>query len=524
MQNAKIKPIVIQNPLGGMGYDLSASNNAAVQAKEDQYTTSDGVSLFRLGKVGHIAPGETYASLTDATPYVTSLLLNATMTSGGAAYAISDQPKLIQIDSSAGLDTVSLTRTVALSGSHSGHSSLTGTYSDVLSYKNGTNEYVLYSWSDGTDGDVGRMLKDGSSPSDNFLSTLATQTSGTALTAAVPHIMAIGADGIIYITNGQYIASHDPNTTTVNYQALNLGWGWIATTLSTYGNYLVIGGYKATTWISSWARSDAKVWFWNGYAPDPNFVYQANDNYVSALVNNQGILQVFTQGRSNSVKVKQFNQQFGRFDTIFESAKIGSAPRHGSVEVFEGKLHWAAAGGTQINVLDGTAFHVRNSPTDGSVFASDIGFVKNLSAGYLYLGVKAATTPTTYKIMRSATQTAGYQTPANFRSRLIELPYKSVVKKITILFSQFAASSSLLVSLFQDYNSVSPGGATDLLNWTITSTSEPTVITNMAAKRQKAIPDISSFYLNLRFNHSAITDTAAIVRAIVIEYEAADNP
>jgi len=107
---------------------------------------------------------------------------------------------------------------------------------------------------------------------DFWLSGLGTQTNGTVLTNTIvastrtPHKMVIGPDGNVYITNGQYITQvtlgvTDATTTTVDYQALNLGVGFIATGLTVFQNFLIIVGHKSTTFISSITKSETRCWF-----------------------------------------------------------------------------------------------------------------------------------------------------------------------------------------------------------------------------------------------------------------------
>lgn len=68
----------------------------------------------------------------------------------------------------------------------------------------------------------------------------------------LPHVMLIGQDDVIYITDGRYIASiqekagetfdpSDSDTYTWNDQALDLPEGYVATTLSEIDTYLIIG-------------------------------------------------------------------------------------------------------------------------------------------------------------------------------------------------------------------------------------------------------------------------------------------
>src|ERR1700742_2975568 len=135
--------ITIQAPLGGWGKDFSQSNSAAIEARADQYSQSRAISLFRQGRIGHIAPGETFAVLQDASTRVNALPLNAVVDSAGEAFCILDNARVVEF----GVNDLVIDAHNATA--HSGHSSLTG--EDILSYKNSTDEYVLYSFNDATD-------------------------------------------------------------------------------------------------------------------------------------------------------------------------------------------------------------------------------------------------------------------------------------------------------------------------------------------------------------------------------------
>ena len=244
--------------------DFSASNAQGIEAGRGKYSKSEAISLFRSGRLFQIAPGESFTALTDGSTRIDALPLNGIVVSTGEAFVILDSTKIIQF--SVVDDTVDASYTVTLANAHSAHTTLTGKnsegkpVSDILAYKNNTDEYILFSWDDNTDGDVGRMLKDGTGQDDDFLSTA---TGGAVLTKGVPHVMRIGPDGNVYITNGSSIIQLNINTGVVDMTALSLGVGFIATGLELYGGYLVIVGYQATGYITGVAKGEARCWFWD---------------------------------------------------------------------------------------------------------------------------------------------------------------------------------------------------------------------------------------------------------------------
>lgn len=505
---AELKPIIIQGPLLGWGKgDFTQSNSAAIEAKEGAYSQSNSVSLFRLGKVGHIAPGETFTALSDASTRVNGLPLNGVVASNREAFVYIDTARVVQF----GLAdlVIDAHRQVALAGGHAAHTTLSGTDCDVFAYKNATDEYILYSWNDNTDGDIGRMLKDGSSPDDDWASTVLIPSNGTTLTAGFPHKIALGPDNCIYITNGQYLAYHQPNSTTINYQKLDLGFGWVATDLDVDGNYLIISAYKATLNTTSYSAGEAKVFYWDTIKSSYNFPIDLQDNYVSALQVNNGTVYAFTYGRNLTAKVKVRNGSV--FDTVFESVQIGVAPRQGATDVFQNMIHYGTVG--SIHAVDGDAFHFRTSATtNGSTIPDDIGMVKNLSQNILFVGRR---TSSTYSIVKI--DYVGYHINADFRTRLYPTPYKSNIDKIIVYFSQFGTGASVRFSLFKDYKDVTPG-TNDELDLTVTNATYGAISSiNLATvSGWKTITDVNNFCMNLRFNHASSSNTAAIIQRIEV--------
>ena len=494
----------------GWAPDMSGSNTVGVEAPPGYYSKSVAMSPFRPGRIGQLSAGEVFTALQDSGGRVTALPLNAVVDSSGEAFAILANARVVQFG--VGDNVIDAHNATA----HGAHSGLSG--EDILAYKNATDEYVLYSFNDATDGDVGRRTKTGGAYVDNWLSTLATQTNGSALTAGVPHKMRTGPDGVIYITNGQYLAAHAPNTTEVDYKALNLGYGFVATALDVDGPYLKISGYQATTFITSFSRSESRAWFWDCTpGASYNFVIDLEDNYASALIANGRYSYAFTNGRSNTTKIKA--QAGNYYQTLFESAQIGEPPRPGSVEIYQGMVHYAPKNGSQLFCIDGTGFHYRTVvTTDGQSTPLDLGMVKNLSTNLLYVGRKSGAS--SYDIVRIDLDK--YHINADWRSPIFALPRGSRITKIVLLLSQWGPGASLLLSLFKNYSTISLGGADDLLNKTLTYTA-------LGPRSSISVPvknglNIDAGLLNVRWNHASTSATAAIIREIEVHYEVTKKP
>lgn len=518
---AKLRTITIENVVGGYAHSNTDNPLRPVEGLDDQYSMSTAIDVFQSNKLGDIAPGNLFTILSPGSTTYTDLPMNVVTGSTNKAWLVGSASNLYKLDLAAftnddryspGTDVVGGTDNV-----------------DVVIFRdqNGT-EWIAWSYDAANAGeaDLARIRNDG------LLTTRVTSwasslTGSGKLTKGVPHHTWNGPDGLVYCTNGRYLFQHDPVTTTGSHQALDLGSDWVTQAGVAYDNFSAIIGYKKTTVSgANLARSECRLWLWDGFSPDPNFVYPINDNYVSAIKNINGILHIWTEGLENRTRVWIFTG--GRVQEVASAfnTSIDSAPRHGAVETFRGSPYWLQNTGDSPNEGNITAMfeaaqgrygihEIMHPYTDATNIIT--GFLKNITAGSLSLFAGVSLNGTNSLVQQSASQ---YYTPAQFASRLISLPYHSTIKKIILYFSQFGAGASLTTSLFRDYDAVSVGGAADQLNYNITNA-------KLGAARSyviyKELPDISSFYLFLTFDHASSSNTAAIVRKIEIYYETTDD-
>ena len=510
----KVQVKTIQNPLGGWGLDYSQSSSQAIVTGVDsqnrpKYSRSNGISFHRLGRIGHIAPGETFTSITDSGTRINELPLNGEVASTGKGFVVLRNNRLVRLDmTSVATDANYIPSPAA--PNHAGHNLQTTENPDLMIVKNASGvEYVIWSWEDDTDADVAQIKPDGTSQKDDWFSTL---TGSGVLSKGVPHRIAQGTvNNDIFILNGQYVAKASLNAGTGKTNALNLGDGWLGASIRTYGNYVEITAYRATTYTTAYAESQCRVFLWDGFAPNPNFEYDIDDNYASASYVDNGIMKVVSQGRNNTTKLKVFDKRFGAFYTPFESFQIGSAPRHGSIDMFQNMLHWAAPNSNSLYYVDGESFHYRAAVTNGSETVSDIGMVRNLSTNSLFLGVAAGGGYRIYRI-----NYAGYQSNSQWISGLIDFGYRARILWFKVYFSQFGTGASAQLSFFSNYDTISIGGSADKLKARQFDYSTYGALNDYFFRYE--IDNISSGYLVLTFNHASVSNTAAIVEKVEIGY------
>lgn len=507
------KILTIERPLNGWAVDFTtgSTNTTAVRGSAGQYSQSRALSLHRLGRVGALAPGETFTAITDASGRITELPLNAVVASTGRAFSVLRNARLVSFVP--GTDSVDAYYDVAAAApNHAGHVVATSDNQDVFVYKeSGGSERVLVSWEDDNDADVMRINPDGTGQDDDFFST---RSGGAVLSKAVPHMFfRSGINNYIHVTNGQYSATFDIVSDSVNVQAFPSGPGWVQVSACQYGNYAAIVGYQATSYLTGAALGAVRVWIWDGASADAAAIYDIADNYATSIVNDNGILKVFCKGRNGTVKPWIFNKVYGRFEPGFESGQIGDPPKHGGVALFQEMVHFAATSGNcEIGVLDGAAYHQRAYIVDsGLSLPLSVGLFKELRGGVPYVGAKTGASAWKIYFMNLA----GYYPGATFRSLLLDFGYKSRILWFKVYFAQFGTGASLQMAFMKEGATESFGGAADKLNRTLTNAALGNVSEYFF---RQEIDDITAGYLSLKFNHSAVTDAAAIVDRIEIGF------
>ena len=535
--------ILIEKLMGGFASDYQYNNTFAVEARSDQYTNSNGVSLLRNGRMGEMAPAELFTTnYGDGSTNINSYPRSMTpdVTTSGKTYTITGglsgtAPRLVEFESAVNANSpISLASTA----SHGGHNFTTmpstsfwGEDTAIYSYQQaGTPVRALfYSWQDNTDGDIGRLTINSTLGSigtadDDYISTTATGGSTSGVVTGVPHKFAEGADLILYMTNGQYICSIDgtgSGVPTVNYQALNIGAGWTAVSIRSYKNYIAVACVKSSTNGVFNYESINKVLLWDGYSPDPNFVYEIQDSRIGAIFVAEGNLYAWTAGKNNTTKLWIFDGSSFKKVTEALTSVIGNPPSHEKIDYYRGGLVWAS--GSLSNTPDkqviyygqlnsrSKGIHIIAQNSNGTN-TSGISVLKNLQQSSLTV---AGLYDTTYAFQGSASDS--YLISSKLRTRLFVLPHRSMIKKFTVYFSQFGTGASVTLSLFKGKVSDTTGGADDLLNKTLTASSLGTGITSFSW--DTFIDDIDTFFMTVTFDHASVTNTAAIISKIEIEVE-----
>jgi len=220
------------------------------------------------------------------------------------------------------------------------------TYLLVLYYLNGT-KYLFYSWNDATDGDVGRFDL-AATFDDDYVSTVA--TSGAVLNKNYPHPMIVGDDNIMYVGNGNNLASLQGTTAAGiwNASALDLPNDYIITSYAKTPDFLVIYAYKSSNASGSqtFQTGECTAFFWDYVSPSYTYAYPIEGGYVNGGFNLGSTPGCFVQGQTGDIvsghQSKLLLFSGNQFDT--KLTFNGAIPGRGGVDTSGESIIWNSAG------------------------------------------------------------------------------------------------------------------------------------------------------------------------------------
>lgn len=380
---------------------------------------------------------------------------------------------------------------------------------DIIPYKTAGSAFIFYSWNDSASGDVGRMTYIAGSQDDDFMSTV--PAGSATLVRAVPHKMVEGATGILYITNGRYVAQYDGATGasgTFDNDRYDLGPGWIAQDVRAYGNLLAIAAIRSgETFRNYTARGICRVNLWNMTESGLGLVYEIEDNYLSATYVANNRLFAWTIGRNNTQKLWEFNGN--RFVLLWENATFTTLPEPDQIEVYKNLLCWITSGGNVLALdLDTNGVHVPYIINDGATDVTTAGVLVNTDQSELWAGGSFGSD---YKLANLTFASTNYATGnRDLRTRVYPLSFKATILGFRFYFSRLAASASIRFSLFRNFVSINVGGSTDQLNLTLDNATYGAIT---EYEYNITIPDTNAFWMNFRFVGQAT------LRAVEIDWE-----
>lgn len=332
-------------------------------------------------RAGFLEPGSSITTPTNAST------LNAVqkniVTYNSYAYSVGGE-RLNRIDLSS--NTVSNSGDWPHTINHA-HNSEAG--EDVIVYYIGATPYLFYSFNDETDGDVGRY-DFASTFDDDYMSAAA--TSGAVLNRLYPHPMVVGDDGILYIANGNNLASFNQSGTTFNSSALDLPTGYIIRSFAKTDNFLVIYANRPSISGSTYYRTECTAFFWDYVSSSFIYAFDLSGNYVNGgfSINNQP--GCFVQGRySSTANARQSKMMLfdgSGFKPVFTFNE--NVPEHGGVDVLDNIITWNSDG---VVYQWGTPYIGFDKPFNRIALGSSTsnGCLKNLAGDVLYVSTGTST-------------------------------------------------------------------------------------------------------------------------------------
>lgn len=494
------------------------------------YSYSYAISPNIPGYEGDIAAGPQFTNVTDNSGVsggvINGLALNAVTAPDGNCYVLLDSNRYVMLNLSTKIISSGNYNSVGSAvGIHAGHSGFTTVNGDIAIYPvtfNGFTNYRTYAtWDDGTDADIAQLSGNTVVAANYYTGTL----SGSALVAGVPHpiLTAMNIDKNVYFGNGSNLGMFNPITPAHTDQALILPAGWIINGLATYGDYIAIIAYRMNNFSSNQnplANSQTKLYLWDGYSPVPNFQYDIQDNFVSNIFNDGKDLYVITYGRNATVKLKQFNGQ--SFDILWESAIIGGFPGgttspnpcFGGMDLWLNHIVWSSNSRELINGYGSPSAQYPKGFHNLTAQGGTNGMCKNLYGNTLFIGNKDINSHYTIKYSDLTTSTVG----ATFMSSLYPLPTNSAITYVKLYASYWPSANSFVnVAIVKDYNGISFGEATDLLNW------QPSGSANQSYfSKSITIDNVNSFYLSIYFG-GEVANQMPIIRKIEVGFSYDDD-
>jgi len=276
---------------------------------------------------GYISQGQALATLTAGTEAgaITTLIKGITdyAVTSNLAYGVGGN-KLIEFSATAVVNTGDFPHTIdkATVTAELGE--------DVCHY--GSNLYYSYNHS-GVAGDIGKYDL-ASTFDDDWGSTTPT---GHAALESAPHQMIVGGNGIMYIANGQYIATYDG--TTFIPQELDLTAGSTIQSIAWNNDRLWISAIRPTLTGSN--KVNGSLYIWNGV--DDSWEYEMKMmGAIGGLHVRNGVLFVFYQDITSTGGYKLGYYSDGQIVDI--ANYTGSLPAFYQITDYKDFVTWVSSG------------------------------------------------------------------------------------------------------------------------------------------------------------------------------------
>lgn len=460
------RTIRIENLFSGLISPLYSQGGGGLEGNiktPTQYSRTNGIDLFRPSFEGHITPARIFDG-TAVTSNINSLpraKVNYPATRTSSQYLIlgglsGTAPRWVHLQGgiynnsgdiapSSGNNFTTLTAGTGFWGE------------DIAVYNVSGVSKIFYSWNDNAQGDVGMIDPTNDSATDGWLSG---HGSGSALSKNVPHRITEANDGNMYVTNGRYLVQYNGLTDVVVMESYDAGADWIITDIRPWKDFLIIICTKmGQAYVPSDYDTRSRANFWDYSEDGLGVVYDFNDPQATAAWIEEDVPYVFTQGKNQTVKLRQFTGTKWNIKKEWNLDIYGTAPLPTSIESYHNSICWIPGNSAGSFVMaysvlyDG--LHISHIVNNGMTDATVSGMLSNMIEDTLNVGSQLGAS---YGIL-AGNSSAGYHSNVTLRTLVYRLPYKAKITAIRIYFSQMKNGSSATFSLYKNYVSASRGTA-----------------------------------------------------------------
>jgi len=349
----------------------------------------------------------------------------------------------------------------------------TGDGKSVFSYYIGATEYIFYVMGV----DMGRLAPGGPTFIDNYL-TDAGELNESALIDG-PH-PTIEWKSYRWIADNRYLHKFDGQTGakgTWYGQELDLGKGWEITALFPSNNYIGVCAWKKMSTYSY--RTECAVFFFDGESDDWTYMIPIENNKIQAAINLNGIVYLFTEGRDAGYTsferlTENGTKLINKLQFDIEGTTVGFNVRNPNlVDSFNGRLIFGAyyAAAPFRNVIfsygsTGEGFQVvLSQPWSGgeTITAADVGCLKSLFGGSIFLSSKVATTGYRWTEFNNL---AGPSTNADWHGLYFDAGQRMRVNYVKFYFKPLVANDDVTVGLDTDYGTANELSSTSTITYT----------------------------------------------------------
>lgn len=345
-----------------------------------------------------------------------------------------------------GLNTGNLV--ITNSGSYP-HSMPSDTYwiRDIITYYIGTVEYVFYSWTSGSEWNVGRLTVGTGTFDDDFMSTVpasplaAPYLAGGALN--VDHPMYVASNNRLYIGDRNFVHSFDGQTGangTFEANVLDLPQGYQIVDFLEWNNYLVV---FANNTSKTFGSQEPTAFFWDTFSESFTFTKSCGGDSVACARIYESTMIISVSGETPIDR--KGNERLRVFDgnEFVDFCYYGTRFREG-MQVYGNSIY--------LNTVDGVRVVKRYGDTISSISlnSNNLGesvFVKIFSSiGGVVFSARPSGTTFGLFVMRTSLNPNAFCWTKSV-SPYFEEGCRGRIKKVKIYFKEAVSSNSLQLQL-----------------------------------------------------------------------------